>query len=341
MRVAVYHNNRDIRVEERPRPQAGPGEVVIRILSSGICGSDLLEWYRIPKAPIVLGHEVAGQVVETGEGVRTFTIGDRVTAAHHVPCNTCRLCLGGHHSLCETLRTTTFDPGGFAEYVRLPRINVDRGTFLLPDEVSDDEATFVEPLACTVRAQRIAGLSPGKSVLVLGSGMAGMLHVKLAAASGAGAVIATDIQASRLEAARRAGATHALDGRDDVPKLVKQALSGWLADITVVCADSPEVLKQAFDATERGGTILLFALPRPGSEHPLDLWDFWKRGITITSSYAGPPRDTLIAIDLLRSRRVEVSDLITHRLPLARTAEGFRLMAQGKDTLKVIIHPQE
>ncbi|UCG81599.1 MAG: alcohol dehydrogenase catalytic domain-containing protein, partial [Desulfobacterales bacterium] len=158
MRVAMYYNNKDIRIEEMSVPSIGPGEVLVRIEASGICGSDVMEWYRIKRAPLVLGHEIAGEVVEVGEGVDRYKKGDRVVASHHVPCNTCRYCLSGHHTVCDTLRGTSFDPGGFAEYVRLPAINVDRGVYHVPNEVSFEEATFTEPLACVLRGQRILGL---------------------------------------------------------------------------------------------------------------------------------------------------------------------------------------
>jgi len=152
MRVAKWYNNQDVRVEEMPTPEIGLGELLVRIIASGICGSDVMEWYRLDRAPLVLGHEIAGEVVGVGEGVEPYKVGDRVAVAHHVPCNTCHYCLSGNSTVCDTLRRTNFDPGGFAEYVRLPAINVDRGVFLLPDEVSYEEATFVEPLACVLRA---------------------------------------------------------------------------------------------------------------------------------------------------------------------------------------------
>jgi L-iditol 2-dehydrogenase len=127
MRVAMYYNNKDVRLEEMPTPQVGPGEVLLKSLACGICGSDVMEWYRIHKAPLVLGHEATGEIVETGEDVKRFKKGDRVFVSHHVPCNTCHYCLNGNHTVCDTLRSTNFDPGGFAEYVRVPEINVDRG----------------------------------------------------------------------------------------------------------------------------------------------------------------------------------------------------------------------
>lgn len=219
MRVAMWYNNRDVRLEEMPTPQVGPGELLVRVVASGICGSDVMEWYRLDRAPLVLGHEIGGEIVKVGVGVEGYREGDRVSAAHHVPCNTCYYCLSGHHTVCDTLRRTNFDPGGFAEYVRLPAINVDRGVYVLPDEVSFEEATFIEPLACVLRGQRLARLQPGHSVLIIGSGVAGLLHAQLARTLGASRVVATDIVSYRLEAAQRFGADatiHAEEGKSVV-----------------------------------------------------------------------------------------------------------------------------
>ena len=129
MRAAVYYSNSDVRIEEMPVPEISSGEILLRVRASGICGSDVMEWYRKDKVPLVLGHEVAGEIAKVGEGLRDYKEGDRVCVAHHVPCNRCHYCLSGHHSACETLRRTNFYPGGFAEYLRVPAINVDRGVF--------------------------------------------------------------------------------------------------------------------------------------------------------------------------------------------------------------------
>ena len=160
MRVAMYYNNRDVRIEEMQTPHIGPGELLVKVMASGICGSDVMEWYRIKKAPLVLGHEIAGEIVAVGEGVKRFKAGDRVTVAHHVPCNTCHYCLNGHYSVCETLRTTNFSPGGFSEYTRIPQINVDRGTFILPDEVSYEEGTLLNHwlVHCLDRGRQVCNL---------------------------------------------------------------------------------------------------------------------------------------------------------------------------------------
>ncbi len=340
MRVAVYHNNNDIRLEERPRPTAGAGEVSMRVEASGICGSDVMEWYRLPHAPLVLGHEVAGQVVEVGAGVTSFKPGDRVMATHHVPCNTCRYCLKGQHGVCGTLRTTHFDPGGFSEYVRLPALNVDRGTFLLPDSMSYEEGTLLEPLACVVRAHRVAGMSPGASVAILGSGISGILHIQLARALGAGRIFATDVHEHRLEYARRFGADGTIPAGPGVPERIREANDGRLAEIVFVSTAALPAIAQAFRCVDRGGTILIFAPARPGVTYPVPLHDIWKDGITILNSYSGPPQDILTARDLIRSKRVDVASMITHRLPLAETGKGFRLVQEAAESLKVLVEPQ-
>ena len=340
MRVAVYYNNNDVRLEERPRPIIGPGELLIQVEASGICGSDVMEWYRVPSAPLVLGHEVTGRVVEAGAGVTRLQPGDRVLATHHVPCNTCRYCLTGRHSVCETLRTTHFDPGGFAELVRLPALNVERGTFRLPDGVTSEEGSFIEPLACVVRAQRIAGLRPGQSVAVLGSGISGLLHIQLARAAGAARIFATDLGEFRLEAARRFGADTAIRADDDVPARIREANEGRLAEQVLVCTAAPPAIAQAFRCVDRGGTILLFAPAAPGSTFPLPLYELWRDGITLVHSYAGPPADLLTALDLVASRRVDTASMVTHRFGLADTGEGFRLVARAADSLKVIVDPR-
>lgn len=342
MRVALYYNNRDIRIQEMPKPKIGPGELLVRVEASGICGSDVMEWYRIHKAPLVLGHEIAGEVVEVGEGVTNYKVGDRVSASHHVPCNTCYYCLSGNHTACDTLRSTNFDPGGFAEFLRLPSINVDRGVYLLPDEVSFEEATFIEPLACVLRAQRRVRVEPGKTVLVLGSGIGGLLHIHLAGKLGATRVIATDIDEARLRAAVRFGADLALNATEDIPARLREVNEGRLADSIIVCTGAVSALQQAMESVERGGTILFFAPTEKDVTIPLSINDlFWRNDVTLTTSYAGDYTDHMTALQLIRTRRVAVGEMITHKLGLAETVEGFKLVAEAHDSIKVIIEPQK
>jgi len=336
----MYYNNKDIRIEEVPTPKIGPGELLVRIVASGVCGSDVMEWYRIERAPLVLGHEIAGEVVEVGEGVDRYKKGDRVVASHHVPCNTCRYCLSGHHTACDTLRSTNFDPGGFAEYVRLPAINVDRGVYLIPDEISFEEATFTEPLACVLRAQRIARPQPGEVVLVIGSGIAGLLHIQLACTMGAGRVLATDISEARLQAARAFGADVVIHADKEILSEVRQVNDGWLADKVLVCTGAESANLQALESVERGGTVLFFAPTDPGVTLPISVNDlFFRNDVTLTTSYAGSPADHVTALELIRARRVRVSDMITHRLSLSEASKGFQLVAEAREAIKVIIEP--
>ena len=340
MRVAMYYNNRDVRLEEMPTPKIGPDELLVRVIASGICGSDVMEWYRLKRAPLVLGHEIAGEIAAVGEDVKRYRKGDRVFVSHHVPCNTCHYCLNDRHTICDTLHNTNFDPGGFAEYIRVPKINVDRGVFVLPDEVSFDEGVLIEPLACVVRGQRIAHLEHGQSVLVIGSGVAGLLHIQLACSTGAGRVVATDITDYRMKAARRFGADLAMHAEEDVPMLLRQVNDGRGADLVIICTGATKAVLQAIQSVDRGGTILLFAPAEPGVSIPIQPNDIWSRGITITTTYAGSPKDISIAIELIRNHRIDVRKMITHRLGLAEAGLGFQLVSGADDSLKVIIEPQ-
>ncbi len=342
MRVAKYYKNDDIRLEELPVPEVGPGEILMRTEACGICGSDVLEWYRIQKAPLVLGHEVAGSVVKIGEGVKGFKEGDRIVAAHHVPCNTCYYCLAGHHTVCDTLRQTNFDPGGFSEYIRLPAINVDRGTFLIPEGLSHEEATFHEPLGCVIRAYRVAGLKLGACVLILGSGIAGLLSILFARHSGAAMILAVDPVTFRMQAAKKAGAHEAMGPKEDVQGCLRRINHGRLADLVFVCTGAEQAQYQAMDCVERGGTVLFFAPTEKSVNLKISINNFFFRNdITLTTSYGAAPVDSWQALELLRSKALDVREMITHRLPLAETGEGFRTVAKGQESLKVIIQPQE
>ncbi len=339
MRVAMYYNNRDVRLEEMAIPKIGPGELLVRVRASGICGSDLMEWYRIKKAPLVLGHEITGEIIEAGDGVRNFAVGERVFVSHHVPCGECRYCRAGHESVCDMLRTTHFAPGGFAEYIRVPAINVKLGTWRLPDEMTFDEGSFIEPLACVVRAQRFARLSAGQTVLVIGSGISGLLHIQSARAHGAARVVATDISDFRLNAALRFGADEVINGNEDVPERLRHANGGRLADVVIVCTGAMPAIQQAVRSIDRGGTLLFFAPTAAGVDVPIPLFDFWRDEISVVTSYAGSGEDIEESIRLIQKRQVRVADMITHRLPLSEAGRGFALTASGQDSIKVIIDP--
>lgn len=342
MRVAMYYSNNDIRLEEKPKPATGAGELLVRIEASGICGTDCLEWYRVSRVPLVLGHEIAGIIVEAGKGVKGYKVGDRVSVSHHVPCGKCRFCRAGHETVCETLRKTNFDPGGFSEFVRIPKINVEKGTYLLPKNVSFEEATFIEPLACVMRGQRLAEMKKGKSVLVIGSGISGLLHIQLAKSNGATRIFATDVSDFRLKAAKRFGADFAIKAGEYKPDILKNLNGGYLADFVIICAGAISAFEQGLRSVECGGTALIFAAAPKDVTIPVPINDiFWRNEVTITSSYAGSPDDHRAALKKIASHKINVCDMITHRFPLGETGKGFKLVAGAENSIKVIIKPQE
>jgi L-iditol 2-dehydrogenase len=339
MKVAMYYNNNDVRIEEMSVPSIGDNELLVKVKASGICGSDVMEWYRIKKAPRVLGHEIAGDVVEIGKNVRKYKIGDRVFVSHHVPCNTCKFCLNNQQTLCHTLHSTNFYPGGFAEYLRVPEINVDRGVFILPKEMSYDEGVFIEPLACVVRGLKTTEMKPEQTVLIIGSGITGLLQIKLVKAWKARKILATDVEEYRLKAAKKFGADVVINAKDDVPEQIKKHHDGKLADLVIICTGAVSAVKQALKSVESGGTILFFAPTEPGIDIPFPLFELWNKQITMVSTYAGSPEDINTAIDLIKSKKVNVVDMISHILPLSEAAKGFQLVAKAKDSMKVILKP--
>ncbi len=343
MRAAMYYNNNDIRLKEMPKPGIGADEILMRVVASGICGSDVMEWYRRDKVPLVLGHEVAGEVVEVGSEVKRFKVGDRIAATHHVPCNTCHYCLNDHHTACATLQKGTyFDPGGFAEYIRIPGINVDRGTFHIPDEISYEDASFMEPLACVIRGQKGAQIKPGQSVLVVGSGIAGLLHIALARAVGAGLIIAADTIPSRLKMAGEMGADLTIEANEGMTERIRQANYGFLADRVIICHG--EFIHLAIKAVEKGGTVLFFASAPEDAVIPVKINDiFWRTEVTYTSTYAGSPADCMLAVKMIKAGTVKVNKLITHRLKLEEIVRGFQAVASPieHNSIKVIIEPNK
>lgn len=330
MRIAKYYANRDVRLEEMPRPKIASGELLVKVRASGICGTDVLEWYRLKKAPLVLGHEIAGKIAEVTRDEKRYKVGMRVFVSHHVPCNSCHYCLSGHHTACETLHTTNYFPGGFSEYIRVPKINTKYGVFILPKEISYEEGTFIEPLACVIRGQRLAEVKKGQSILILGSGISGLLHLLLARSKGAGRITMTDINEYRLRKAKNLGADAVINARKDIS--VK-------ADLVIVCTGAFPAFKQALRCVDRGGTVLFFACTEPGKDLAVPVNEFWRNEIKLMTSYANSPEDAREAIDLIRKKKVPVKKIITHRLNLEDAQEGFRLVAEAKNSIKVIIKP--
>ncbi|HYA12353.1 MAG TPA: alcohol dehydrogenase catalytic domain-containing protein [Thermodesulfovibrionales bacterium] len=338
MKVAVYHSNDDIRIEERPIPHISHEEILVKMRASGICGTDVMQWYRIAKGPRILGHEMAGEITDIGRGVKTFKKGDRVFVSHHVPCYKCHYCIQGNHTACESLHTGNYDPGGFSEFIRVPEENVRYGTFVLPENVTFEDATMIEPLGCVISGQNQSGLKEGQSVLIIGSGVSGLLHIQLAKINGA-KVIAMDINEYKLKKALEFGADNVLDAGKYSADELKSMNGGRLADIVIVCASAKQATDYAISAVDRKGKILFFAVPE--TEIVIPSLRFWRDEITFMSSYGAAPQDLQGAIELIKGVKVNVREMITHRVGLSNIRQGFQLASGAKTSLKVVVVPDD
>jgi L-iditol 2-dehydrogenase len=339
MRVARYYGPDDVRVEEAPRPEIGPGELLVRVGACGICGSDTMDWYLRQKMrdgrPLVLGHEPAGEVVAAGAGA-PFAPGTRVFVHHHVPCGACRFCRRGHETLCQTFHATNIDPGGFAEYIRVPAPNASRDVLALPPALSFAAATVIEPLACCVRALGRVALHPGDVAAVVGSGAMGLLFVQLLRLRGAGRIVVSEPVPFRREMARRLGADEAV-----APAEAGEVLGPGGADAVIVCAGSGAATEQGLTLAGPGATVLLFAPPPPGVMVAIEPYRLFFGEQTVVSSYSAGPADTREALRLLATGQVQAEALITHQFELARAGEALRLAREAGASLKVLVLPSE
>jgi len=346
MKVARYFKNEDVREDEIPKPVIGPGEILVQVKGSGICGSDILEYYRFAKMKklgvdsLILGHEIAGDIVEKSDDVKRLKLGDRVFVSHHVPCFECQYCKQGHQTACDLLHNTNYDPGGFAEFVRIPKINIEKkGVYVLDEDVSYEEAVFIEPLGCVCRAQRLADVKEGMKVLVLGCGTSGILHIQLAKLRGAEKVIATDINEYRLQKAKEFGADAVFNANVDLPSRIKEVNNSKLADIIIVCTGATSAANQALECAAPGSKIVFFAVPEPGINIEVPINDYWRNEITIMTSYGAAPQDLDEAYAWIQSKKINVLGLISHRFPLSEAKQAFKIVCEAKQSLKVILQP--
>ncbi|MFW9823531.1 MAG: zinc-binding dehydrogenase, partial [Candidatus Thorarchaeota archaeon] len=319
---------------------------LVKVKRSGICGSDILEYYRFAKMKklgvdsLILGHEIAGDIIEIDESVENLKVGDRVFVSHHVPCFECHYCKEGHHTACHLLHNTNFDPGGFAEFVRIPKVNIEKkGVYVLDPSVSYEEGVFIEPLGCVCRAQRLANIKKGLTVLILGCGTSGLLHIQLAKLRGAKKVIATDINEYRMQKAKEFGANFVFNANSDLPELIKGINKSRLADIIIVSTGATSAAKQALECAAPGSTIIYFAVPEPGVKLEVPINDYWRNEIKIMTSYGAAPQDLDEAYNWILSKRINAVGLITHRFPLNEAKEAFKVVCEASNSLKVILEP--
>jgi len=335
-RAAVYHPDGEIRLETRPLRPPGPGEVLVRLRACGLCSGETMAWYMARKAPVPLGHEPVGEVAATGPGVE-LPEGTRVFVHHHAPCGACRACRRGDAVHCPTWRRTRLEPGGLADYTLVPPEIVAADLLPLPEEVGDERGVFVEPLACAVKSLRRAGLRAGDRVAVVGLGVMGLLHVLAARALGAAVVAGVDVRPDRLEMGRALGAVVGEMTCAGGAEGGTQALLDGGADVVVVTPPSPEAIATGLACTAPAGRLVLFAPLPPGATFPLPVHDLFFREVSLIPSYSAGPAETREALRLLAAG-LPVERLVTHRLPLERAAEGYRLVASG-DALKVVVKP--
>lgn len=337
MRVVEYHANDDVRVVNMPIPEIGPGELLVKLRACGVCASDVMEWYMKPRAPLYPGHEPVGEVIAVGAGVERFQLGQRVFIHHHVPCMVCHFCQRGAFSSCATFRATRLYPGGLAEYIRVPAPNVERDVLLLPDGLSDESATLIEPLGCCLRGIERSAVRPGDCVLVLGAGSNGLMLGLLAQQRGATRVIIVDPIPYRREHALKIGFDYALGLTPDLLEQVQALNEGRKPDLVIVTPSKIPAMQQGLSLVGPGGTVLLFAPPAPGELLPVPANQLFFQEISLRTTYSAGPYDTRLALELLTTNRIKAEYLITHRFALEDAPQAFKLVAHPGEALKVII----
>lgn len=345
MKVARLYSFNDIRIENVPVPQIGPYEALIKTGACGICSGDVMLWYIEKKAPLVLGHEPAGEIVELGKELSAisyqpsaFKVGDRVFVHHHAPCMACKYCKRGDYVQCKTWGSTKIIPGGISEYILIPVTNLRNDTLLLPDNVSYEGATLVEPVACVVKSFKRAAVKKGDTVLILGLGVMGQLHIQLAREFGAGKIIGADMIKFRLDKALESGADHVIDlSTEDLFRRVDELTGGVMADIVIVGPNSVEAMKQGLKVVAKGGTVVLFTPAKPGELLTINPNELYFSDINLVTSYSCGPDDTREALNLIEKGVVRADRIITHRFPIEKTAEAFQLTSNAGDSLKSII----
>lgn len=342
MKAAVYRDKDDIRIEDKPVPKMGDDEVLVQMKACGICGSDLMDWYIKPRAPLVLGHEPMGLISKKGRNVMSFEVGDRVFVHHHIACMSCHYCMRGDFTLCEQFHNTKIVPGGFAEYFKVPNPNLTKDTLRVPDTVTDDEAVLIEPLGCCLRALHKCSIQIGDTVAVLGCGATGILHIALSKLFGASTVIASDFFEQRLDVAERFGADVIVNARTEELSNVTHSFSnGRGADLAIVTAPSVGAYMNGFAALRKGGRLCVFAPTEPGKSMPISPKELFFSEVKIIPSYSTSHIETREALELIRTRKVDLRKLITHRFALDNIAEAFRTARNDMTSSKVMVLNEE
>jgi L-iditol 2-dehydrogenase len=347
VKAVVYRGANDLRVEDIPRPEPGPGEMLVRVEASGICGTDIKKIQKgLLAPPRVFGHEIAGTVVARGAKADRFREGQRVVLHHHIPCRDCFYCRRQAYAQCETYKrngtTAGFEPagGGYAEYVKAMDWIVERGAIAVPEGVHPEEGVFVEPVNTCLKAVRRAAVEKGQTALVVGQGPIGLILMQLCRWAGADA-LASDTTADRLEMSRRLGANVAIDARHDVAREVLGLTEGRGVDCAFVAAVGKAAFAQAFHAVRPAGRIMVFAATSPGETAEVDLGALTASEKEILTSYSASIDIQDVAARVVFGREIRVRELVTHRFPLEQAREAFDLAARpGPGVLKVVLAPR-
>jgi len=326
-----------VELKEVEVPKVDDGELLVKMRAGGICGTDLEKVYGKPITPPMLGHEVIGDIVESrAEG---YAVGERVFAHHHVPCGKCYYCYQGDHTMCPLYHKTTIIPCGFAEYFKVPKVNVERGAVLkIPDHVSDEEAIFIEPVGCALKGVRESGFKPGMSVSITGVGPMGAIFIKLLRTFGASFIAAADLIPFRINFAKRIGADVALNPREeDFAETCRRETDGRGVDIAILATPSVKALPTALSTLRKGGVLLIFGAPKKGERESLDFSYIFLNEISIVTSYSASELETNLALRLISSGVVRFSDLITHKFKLDKIDEAFEVAHNPHKSMKVMI----
>ena len=339
MQAVIIKEKGTVQIQNLPTPKISPNEILVKMRACGICGTDLEKVHGEHITPPILGHEVAGIVQDAGIEIKNFSVGDRVIVHHHISCRNCYFCKNGLETLCEEYPKSNLDPCGFAEYFRVPETLVKGGTVhKLPDSVSFEEGSQAEPTACCIRALRKAGVSVGNSVAVYGLGPVGLTHVQLLKCFGAGPVYAIDVIKQRRHFATRLGADLAFDPTtDDTHQAISLLTRGIGIDYAIVATANLKALESAFATVRKGGSVVLFGAPTRGAMMSLDMSEMFLREVRFQSSYSTSETEMQMAIQLIESKRIRPSEIITDRFPLSQAIEALGLADNAVDAVKIII----
>jgi L-iditol 2-dehydrogenase len=340
MKVALYHNNHDVRVEDRPIPEPGAGEILVQTKACGVCVADTMEWYLTPRAPLTLGHEPTGIITKLGEGTHGFEVGDRVMVHHHVPCLVCEHCRRGDFTMCSTFKNTHIHPGGYSEYFTASGLHVERDTHLLPENMSFEVGTLVEPLACVLHAVQKSNIRPGDSVVLIGTGAMGLMFIQALKYWGVRKLIVYEILEWRQQKAHEFGAPIVLSPASDLDEEVRRVRSIFGSDganKVIVAAKDLRAMELGMRVANKGGTVLFFATPQPDEWIKVFPSYVFFNELTLTSSYSANHLDTRLALDLLADGSVNGEALISHRYPIEQLSEAILQTASRQGSLKCVI----